>query len=349
MRRILWLSAVLGATVIPLSAIATHPNQELVFPHLVLGGGWHGEITIMAQGAESSFGGIAFFDQSGLPLQLKVDGITTEHVGYDISSGSAKTFKLLREGPVVVGYAIATQLVFEGAGRGSITGFLTCRYQPRGSVVLQVCVSSSPSLHLARVPFDNTGENRTGVAMLSLTRTPITLRRFSQDGTFEDEETISFDSFSQTARFVDEVFPGARSVRGFIEASSEGSFEMLPLNQDGTNLSPAPLLTGAMEGTLILRLLRTIEGTISLTREGDCLFGVAHLPSSHTPTLATGALREGKLFLSLHSKHPESDQAIETLLLATTVGPLEGASGSAIVMDESGAVQERGTFELQIK
>ena len=49
-------------------------TQELAFPHMAIGGIWESELTIVAQGADTSSGTIIFFTQKGEAMAVSANG-----------------------------------------------------------------------------------------------------------------------------------------------------------------------------------------------------------------------------------------------------------------------------------
>jgi hypothetical protein len=346
MKRNLFFVAVVSVIAICGLVTATHPTQELVFPHLVVGGGWECEITIMAQGSENSFGGIAFYDQAGQPLEIEMQGGMHSHFGYNLNHRSAQTFHLSRGGPARVGYAVVSQMVLDGNSQGSINGFLSYRYRSHGRVVHQIGVLSSPALYDADIPFDNTNGNQSALALLSMTGNPVTVTRHTLEGTLLEEQTIPFDNFTQSAKYIEELFPASKNERGMIRIRSENTFQVLAMNQNGPILSTCPNFPGVMERELVLHFSETTEWILRLISHGDLLLGIAQSQDSTLPILVTGALQNGKLYLGIHTFVPGSDDGLEILLMADSEDRLLDLTGIAVGIRGVGSIWDSGTFEL---
>lgn len=323
---------------------ATHPTQELVFPHLVVGGGWECEITIMAQGSENSAGGVAFYDQTGQPLEIEMQGGMRSHFSYSMNHRSAQTFQFSQGGPARIGYAVVSQTVLDGGSQGTINGFLSYRYRSRGRVVNQIGVLSSPALYDADVPFDNTSGNQSALALLSMTGTPVTVTRHNLEGDVLEEKIMPFDNYTQTARYIEELFPASKNERGMIRIRSENTFQVLALNQNGPILSTCPNFPGVVERELVLNFTETTHWVLRLISHGDLLFGIAQSQDSTLPILATGALQNGKFYLGIHTFNSDTNEALEILLMANSDNRLFNLDGTATGIYENGSIWDTGTF-----
>ena len=255
------------------------PTQELVFPHLVVGGPWETEITVIAQGAEDSAGLITFFGESGQPLAVRVNGAApSSSVSYSLLNRSSKTFVLSLDGDdAKAGYAIVSQTDFENVNKGAIQGVLTFKFKPSGSLVSQVGVPPSEEIAMGHVPYDNTNGNQTGIAIASLSGAAIEFKRYNEAGTLLETKTLTYAAGEQRAFLVTDEFPDASNQRGFFTLRGDDGFYSIALNINNNQLSGTVVFAGVIEREIITTeslFGGSTEYTLHVVQEGRFLRGV---------------------------------------------------------------------------
>jgi hypothetical protein len=332
------------------SQLKAVPTQELVFPHLALGAGWEAELTLMAQGAETSAGWVYLNDQEGQPLPARVDGgPLISEFSYSLASGTSRTFRLTGEPlSLQVGYIVVTQLE-EDARQGSINGLLTFRFIQGATVVSQIGVMPSPEILNAHLPFNNTAGNRTAFALAAYLATPVRFAWYSEDGILRETERIDFPAFHQDALYIDELFPGSVGSRGYVALEGEERFNMLAIEERGGRFSTGGLMPGVLERLVRLQSQSAAGASDWILRlapgDGSFLTGVAQRISPPIGSLAeaSGVLAESHigllaLQLNIHLFTADGQRAVNL--------SMEDADGSFVAIDEEGRILDSGRFTL---
>jgi hypothetical protein len=167
--------------------------------------------------------------------------------------------------------------------------------------------------------------------------------RHNEAGDVQGTSTINFEGFTQTAQFVDEVFPSSAGARGFLAVSSLDAFQILVLDQTGSLLSTSSALPGMLERDLTIELPGdTTEWTLRLVQEGYFLYGLTSMKDQDFYTLTTGVRLGGILQLNVL----DLSGAPGNLCLLANTANLDDVQGSVTVIASDGAVAETGTFEL---
>jgi hypothetical protein len=342
------------------SQLRAVPTQELVFPHLAVGAGWEAELTLVAQGAETSAGWVYLNDQEGEPLLVSVDGApAVSEFSYSLAHRSSRTFRFSGgPGPLDlrVGYIVVTQLE-EGSGQGSIGGLLTFRFRQGTTVLSQIGMVPSPEILHAHLPFNNTTGNRTALALAAYLATPVHFAWFSEDGTRLGTTRVDFPAFHQAALYVDELFPGSVGTRGFLALEGEERFNLLAIEERDGRHSTGGVLPAVLERQVRLQrgnqvssewILRLVPG------DGSFLTGVAQMvwPLAGSPGEVSGVLTESHtgllaLQLNIHLFTADGERAVNLSLLAPLFDLyMEDATGRFVAIDEEGLVVDSGTFTL---
>lgn len=321
-------------------------TQELVFPQLVLGGGWEAELTLFAQGEEDSVGVIAFLDPAGEPLQVSIDGAGTSSQGYQLQRQTSRTYSLSKSGPAAAGFLRVSQALLDDSGQGSIGGTLRYRLKRQGTTLCEFSVPASSSLTDALIPFDHRHGNRTAFSAVSLLAVPLDFTRYDGEGHFVEQKTLQFGELLQRAMFLDELFPGSKQNRGHVRIRAQQTFQLLVLNQEQARLTPTPCLFGVTERALHITLDETSTWTVRLSQNGAFLHGIATLEGTTELIPVTGSLHEGKLYLGIHTLHLPTGEAMEIVLLATADDLDSEVSGTAVSVREDGPASAPGTFQL---
>ena len=343
-----WLATIGGSVVLSVSVAfaAAVPTQDLVFPHVVLGGGWECDLTVLNQGAEGATGTISFFLVDGSPMEVFVGGSgAVTSIEFQLPWRSAKVFRLSGGSATVAGYAIGEQS--PTSDHGSISGLLTYRFREGGATIMQVGVKTAPRLFAAHIPYDNVNGNRTALALLSPDRSPVTLRRYDDSGSGGDRIQINFSYFgiNQAATFVDGLFPSTQQQTGFLRVEGSQGFYALVLNQNNLILSTGDVAPAIVERALHLDVAGVTEWTVRLAETGESLSGIAQMQPGDSPTeLISGSFSNGTLHLML-SRRAGGAEDDRSVLLKGQAENLNAVTGTAVLVASSG-VLGTGSFSL---
>lgn len=295
--RLLAVVALMTLPTFPQSFKGVIPSQGLAFPHLVVGGETETVVTLIAQGADRSEGDVKIYTQSGQPLPVLVDGAgPMSEFSYSLSSRSSANYRLtLNQETLNVGFAVVTQnpvgqSLLSGpetrpqAQSGSIGGQVRFRIRSGSEVVSQVASLSAQVLSKVHLVFDNTGGNRTALAMASLVDNELAVTRYSETGTALETKHVQMTEMTQQALFIDELFRGSQAGRGFLIIDAREPFFGLSLDQNGLLLSTGGLLPGVIERDIeISTLFGELKGTLRLIQNGTFLTGTLRFISADEP------------------------------------------------------------------
>ena len=97
------------------------PTQEIMFPHFAVGGGWESDLTIVAQGGDTSSGSVDFFTQTGQPMTVTVNGNSVNgRQNFTLPSRSSITYKLTGGPQTQVGWIVVSEVKSDARAKGSI-------------------------------------------------------------------------------------------------------------------------------------------------------------------------------------------------------------------------------------
>ena len=347
------LASTLGA-----SAQMQQETQEMIFPHMTVGGGYECELTIVAQGAgDWSTGDVYFYGQNGQAMSVSVNGgQPTNSFSYDLMYRSTGVYKLTSTGGLKIGWILVANDPSNNRARGSISGVLTYWYRLKGVLKSQIGVLPGRAISKGWLPFDNTNSNKTALA-LAMTgnnnnQATVTFRRYDEAGTFLETANVLFQPWSQQALYVYQLFPQSADVRGFIAIDGSAPFNALALTDNSDNYSTTAVLPAVFERDLTITVGDKTTYTVRLTREGNYFAGVADrlTPSATTFGMSGNimALPSGSklLQLTLHAYYPGSErEAIVSLVATLPDENLGNMTGRVYLIDEYGSVRT-GTFTM---
>ncbi len=285
----------MGSAVLAQTFKGIVPTQGLIFPQIVVGVTSETEINLLAQGADDSEGDVQIYDQSGQPLAVLVNGSgPMSEFTYSLASGSPATYVLssnsetLTVGFVVVSQQNPADQTTDGASRnrsrdksGAVTGQVTFRLRSGDDLLAQVATLTAQELSKAHLVFNNTGGNRTALAVASLHANTLSISRHDETGQEVETKEESFDRMTQRALFVDELFPDANGSRGFLLIDASEPFFGLSLDQNAPLLSSGGLFPGVIERDIILNFgIADFDGTLRLIQNGPLLTGTIRLKTS---------------------------------------------------------------------
>jgi hypothetical protein len=246
----------------------------LLFPQMVVGGGWESELTIVNMGASTAAGLIDFINQDGTDMAVSVDGSSpVMSVQYSLESASCRTYSLTSVGSTCAGWVVA--LNYPGIDdRSSINGTLTYRYKIGGIVTSQVGVPPSQGIMEANLPYDNTNNNYTAVAIAMLVSGTVNLVAYDEAGGKLGEQNVDFTAHSQKSLYVYQLFPASANSRGLVAIQSAVPFNMLAMNDNAGNYSSTAALPAVYERNVTFELGDTTHYIIRLTRQGKFFTGI---------------------------------------------------------------------------
>ena len=272
------------------------PTQGLIFPQIVVGGTSESEINLLAQGADDSEGDVRIYAQDGQPLPVLGNGSEPmSEFTYSLTPGSSATFVLTSDSALTVGFAVVSQnkpadQTTEGASQnrardksGAISGQVAFRLRNGEDLTAQVAALPAQELSRAQLMFNNTGGNRTALAVASLQANSLSISLHDQSGQELETKQEPFDSMMQKALFVDELFPASQGTRGALRINATEPFFGLALDQNGQLLSSGGLFPGVIEREIIVDLqFAVLVGTLRVIQNGPLLTGTIRLRDSVT-------------------------------------------------------------------
>ncbi len=273
------------------------PSQGLIFPQIVVGGTSESEINLLAQGADASEGDVRIYDQDGQPLPVLVNGSEAmSEFTYSLTSGSSATFVLTSDSEALtVGFAVVSQnkpadQTTEGASQnrardksGALNGQVTFRLRSEQDLVAQVAALPAQELSKVQLVFNNTGGNRTALAIASLQANSLSISLHDEGGQELEAKQEGFNNMTQRALFVDELFPSTVGSRGSLRIDATEPFFGLALDQNGILLSSGGLFPGVIEREITVDLgFAVLLGTLRLIQNGPLLTGTIRLRDATT-------------------------------------------------------------------
>ena len=116
--------------------------------------------------------------------------------------------------------------------------------------------------------FNNTGGNRTALAVASLQENSLSISLRDEGGQELETKQEAFDSMTQRALFVDELFPTSKGSRGSLRIDATEPFFGLSLDQNGLLLSSGGLFPGVIEREIVVDLsFAVLLGTLRLVQD----------------------------------------------------------------------------------
>ena len=208
------------------------PTQGMVFPEIVVGGTSETEMNLLAQGANDSEVDVQVYAQDGRPLPVLVNGSgPMSEFTLSLTSGSSASYVLTSDSEALtVGFVVVSQnkpadQTTEGASQnrardksGAISGQVTFRLRSGEDLTAQVAALPAQELSRAQLMFNNTGGNRTALAVASLQENSLSISLRDEGGQELETKQEAFDSMTQRALFVDELFPTSKGSRGLLES-----------------------------------------------------------------------------------------------------------------------------------
>jgi len=330
-------------------------SQELIFAHMAIGGGWESELTLVAQGDDTSAGVISFYGQDGLPMQVTVDGSqTVSSLSYFLIYRSSKTYRLTGSSSTKAGWISVSQVVAGNQNHGSITGQVTFRYLENGVVKSQVGVLPSKATPAIHLPFDNTGVNLSAIAYTSIGKNTIQATLYRENGAYLETKKITLEALNQQALFINQLFPNSQGTRGFLIFIGDAPFNCVALNVNNGNWSSAAAMPASLDRVLQISLADKTRWKLHLVRDGSLFYGVAEreepFPTVYLP--AFGSIIESggqKLFLlNLHGLDSSGIGINLNLSARMSNDRFFSISGKVASIREDGTLATTGTFELYV-
>lgn len=241
-----------------------------------------------------------------------------------------------------------------------MNALVTFRLKSGNSVIAQVGVLPSLIMRGVYVPYDNTGGNRTGIAVTQHSDVPIRFAHFREDGTLVEARNLGLTARQKVSFFFDEQFSSSANSRGsFVLSGPAGrvaAFTAVALNLNGSSLSTASAMPIVIERSMTMQeatgssqwLLRLVQ------LEEQILYGVAQRISPN-PTLfrASGAVFDNPggtnfLQLTIHALSGTAN-ALSFVLVGSNFTDLRLSSGAGKVLfvRDDGTVVGNGDFTLR--
>ena len=273
------------------------PSQGLIFPEIVVGGTSESEINLLAQGADASEGDVRIYAQDGQPLPVLVNGSEAmSEFTYSLTSGSSATFVLTSDSvALTVGFAVVSQnkpadQTTEGASQnrardksGALNGQVTFRLRSGQDLLAQVAALPAQELSKVQLVYNNTGGNRTALAIASLQANNLSISLHDEGGQELETKQEAFNNMTQRALFVDELFPSTVGSRGSLRIDATEPFFGLALDQNGILLPSGGLFPGVIEREITIDLgFAVLLGTLRLIQNGPLLTGTIRLRDAAT-------------------------------------------------------------------
>jgi sugar lactone lactonase YvrE len=211
-------------TTLPVTDLSAAPStNNVVFPHIVAGGGFFTEVLLMNPTANAMSGTVFFFDSAGQPVSLQSGDQSATGIPYTI--GANGMFEAALTAPAVVsGWAMAVP----ASGSASPSGSVIFQWTVNNQVVSEAGVAATTPTRTARIFVDN-AQTQTGVAIVnpsSLTAN-LTLTLMDRNGNVQDTQSRTLPAGNHLAIFANELFStvgdgftGLMEIRSSVEVAS---------------------------------------------------------------------------------------------------------------------------------
>jgi hypothetical protein len=204
-----------------------HPDTvvfvgDWVIPHFIDGGSWQTAVTVVnLENHQTSFD-VLFFTDSGADFIVPIEGqglLRGVHITLGIAG--SYTFQTTGTDPnLASGWAYLSQSTNDSVGAYAIFRSAPFGEQPQEAVVPAV---NKFETHFV-LPFDNTGQFVTGVALanptLSAVEIPANIR--DEQGQIIDTQLFSLGSFGHAAFVLPGTWPSTVGIRGTVEFLTSG-------------------------------------------------------------------------------------------------------------------------------
>jgi hypothetical protein len=325
------------------------PTQEIRFPHFAIGGGWEGDLTIVAQGASASSGSILYITQTGQPMTVTVNGTSVTGIqDFTLPARSSLTYKLTGGAQTQAGWIIVSETATDPNAKGSIAGLLTFRLINAGSIISQVGVAGSRELMNAYMAYDNTGGNQSTLAVATVSANSLQIKRYNAQGILQEQKGVDIAGLNQQALYVFDMFPNSLNTTGFLTISGTQPFELLALNINDLKLSSLAALPAVYErqiditGIGILSLKMILEGQ-SIHGVIETSPGVIH-PVTGTITYPASGGMMLYLNMPLVLSNGQAVMAVGTAKMTDL--QFQNVQGTLTYIYEDGSSQGGGSFRL---
>ena len=267
----IWLVAfaALGAVLSAQGGYMGHTiDQNLIFPHFAVGGGYTTQVVLMNPGTATAVDGtLYFYHQDGSALTVQVNGNPVSQLAVSLPAGSVRYIDLTPSSPdLVVGWGL-----FDVDAGGSpdprthVHGSVIFTFSSGGTTAGKVGVVTARyqtgMAHDWAVPVVAGGTVNTGVAVVNAGagEAVIAFRLKDTNGNvIRNDATINpplpaFVPGTQTARFVTDLFPDVdfSNFEGYLEVvTQQEGLVVAGLLTDGALLTSIPVVMVPGSGTM---------------------------------------------------------------------------------------------------
>ncbi len=198
----------------PAGLTAEASGPELLFSHFADGAfgrlAFRSTYTLVNNSTQPSDGTVDFFDDSGNPLHITIDGVTDSSFPFQLGVGQSTRLVTEGTGAIQSGWARvrSSQPISATSSFGSFDGT---------RVVTDVGVAASTAGSEFMIFADTIGDSNTGVALANPNLQPITVDLILRDREAVERGRGELDlpALGHVARFVDQLFPDVAGIDEF--------------------------------------------------------------------------------------------------------------------------------------
>ena len=166
---------------------------------------------------------------------------------------------------------------------GAVTGLATFALRSGQDLIAQVAAVTAQELSKAHLLYNNTGGNRTALAIAALQQSTLSFSLRDPSGQQLETKQETFNSMTQNALFVDELFTASAGSRGSLLIDATEPFFGLALDQNGLLLSSGGLFAGVIKRDITIdAFAQLLMGTLRLVQTGPLLSGTIRLRDNRT-------------------------------------------------------------------
>ncbi len=228
-------------------------------------------LILINQTAHSTSGTIEFFDNSGNPLVVTINGVSASSFPFTLGSSRTARFRTSGTGAVKVGWAhVHSEQPISGTATFGIR-------DNTGRVYTDVGVEESPVGTEFMLFADMIGQSRTGVALANpgAVGVDVQLQLIDRNGTSKATRQVNLPAWGHWAQYLDETFNGVSGIQEFegsVVLTSTREFHGVTLRETGDQLTSMPMVRKPATGSTWTK--------IALAHIGDGAAGGLSIESS---------------------------------------------------------------------
>ena len=203
-----------GLSLIVIDSRNYNPDANAVVPDIVSGGGWKTVITLLNPSAAASLVNVKFYDITGTPMAVTVEGQKTSQFPALVSANGVATLTLSEPSGTITSGTIEFSTVYGTAPKAFVT-YDNSNFQ----AIIPAAVPNVSSFSLG---FNETGNSRTGLALgnyLNFTQV-INLQFYDSLGNYIETQMLTLPPYGSTSIILQNMDPALAGKTGLVKVSA---------------------------------------------------------------------------------------------------------------------------------